>query len=166
MKHYSYELRNVVHPVQRWRHLSISDSIKINVLAGPPRRVNVFVYTGNVGGDRCRCRRPKKYFAFRQEDPPNIKCIPKCPHIAFLQYRLHGSRTMTHAFGGKFVPYIDLDIVASSRLFYTCVDQVVETVWGRKEEEGEKRRKKRVVPDNLMTKNTIVHVGLAELRYC
>jgi len=46
------------------------------------------------------------------------------------------------------------------------MDQVVETVWGRKEEEGEKRRKKIVVPDNLMTKNSIVHVGLAELRYC
>lgn len=74
---------------------------------------------------------------------------------------------MTHAFGSEFVPYVDLDIAASSRLFYTCMDQVVETVWGRKEEEeGEKRRKKIVVPDNLMTKNSIVHVGLAELRYC
>ncbi|KYM96425.1 hypothetical protein ALC62_12931 [Cyphomyrmex costatus] len=66
---------------------------------------------------------------------------------------------MTHAFGSEFVPYVDLDIAASSRLFYTCVDQVVETAWGRKEEEEEedeeeKRRKRIAVPDNLMTKNT------------
>lgn len=44
---------------------------------------------------------------------------------------------MTHAFGSKFVLYVDLDI-ASSHLFYTCVDQVVETVWGEKKKEKKK----------------------------
>jgi len=44
---------------------------------------------------------------------------------------------MTHAFGSKFVPYVDLDIAASSHLFYTCVDQVVETVWGEKKKKKE-----------------------------
>lgn len=74
---------------------------------------------------------------------------------------------MTHAFGSKFVPYVDLDIAASSRLFYTCVDQVVETVWGEKKKKKEEEEKKKiVVPDNLMTKNTLAHVGLAALRYC
>lgn len=85
----------------------------------------------------------------------------------FLQRCLHGSRAMTHAFGSKFVSCIDLDIVTSSRLFYTCVDQVMATVWGEKKKEEKKRKKKKVVvPDNLMTKNTLVHVGLAALRYC
>lgn len=40
---------------------------------------------------------------------------------------------------------------------------------GRKEEEGGgggEEKKKIVVPDNLMTKNTLAHVGLAALRYC
>jgi len=159
------KLRNVAHPVG-W-YFSIPGSIKISV--PPADRVNVFVCTGDVGGDKCRSSSTQKYFAFH-EDRPAKRDIFLDAHTyrvrfawgdarSFQQRRLlHPlARDDSRGSAANSCTYVDLDIGTTSCPFYTCRNQVL-VYEEKKKKRGSQFRMTRWLRTRLYTRVSLLTV--------
>lgn len=100
----------------------------------------------------------------KKTGPPNVKRIPRCPHVASVlapSFAPARARWLTRSAANscRTLTWTSLPLVA----YFT---RAWIRWWKRYGEKRRRRKKKMVVPDNLMTKNRLVHVGFAALRYC